>query len=94
MLGNYIKTHQGVSALSLTPLPHPICFQIMFSACELGVFDLLLESEGPLSSDAIAERLGTSASGMERLLDACVGLKLLGVEMKSEGGNVVGKGEG
>ncbi|XP_065436823.1 acetylserotonin O-methyltransferase-like isoform X2 [Chrysemys picta bellii] len=59
--------------------------KIMFTACELGVFDLLLESEGPLSSDAIAERLGTSASGMERLLDACVGLKLLGVEMKSEG---------
>ncbi|KAM7177459.1 acetylserotonin O-methyltransferase-like isoform 2-T2 [Macrochelys suwanniensis] len=59
--------------------------KVMFTACELGVFDLLLESEGPLSSDAIAERLGTSASGMELLLDACVGLKLLGVEMKSEG---------
>ncbi|XP_039356553.1 acetylserotonin O-methyltransferase-like isoform X2 [Mauremys reevesii] len=59
--------------------------KIMFTACELGVFDLLLESEGPLSSDAIAERLGTSVSGMERLLDACVGLKLLEVEMKSEG---------
>ncbi|KAG6928639.1 acetylserotonin O-methyltransferase [Chelydra serpentina] len=59
--------------------------KVMFTACELGVFDLLLESEQPLSSDAIADRLGTSASGMERLLDACVGLKLLGVEMKSEG---------
>ncbi|XP_044858141.1 acetylserotonin O-methyltransferase-like [Mauremys mutica] len=59
--------------------------KIMFTTCELGVFDLLLESEGPLSSDAIAEHLGTSVSGMERLLDACVGLKLLEVEMKSEG---------
>ncbi|XP_050788880.1 acetylserotonin O-methyltransferase-like isoform X2 [Gopherus flavomarginatus] len=59
--------------------------KIMFTACELGVFDLLLESEGSLSSDAIAEHLGTSVSGMERLLDACVGLKLLEVEMKSEG---------
>ncbi|XP_032621370.1 acetylserotonin O-methyltransferase-like [Chelonoidis abingdonii] len=58
---------------------------IMFTACELGVFGLLLASEGSLSSDAIAERLGTSVSGMERLLDACVGLKLLEVEMKSEG---------
>ncbi|XP_067401842.1 acetylserotonin O-methyltransferase isoform X2 [Emydura macquarii macquarii] len=57
--------------------------KVMFTACELGVFDLLLESEGPLSSDAIAERLGTSATGMERLLDACVGLKLLGVEIKT-----------
>uniref|UniRef100_A0A8C8RWQ0 Acetylserotonin O-methyltransferase n=1 Tax=Pelusios castaneus TaxID=367368 RepID=A0A8C8RWQ0_9SAUR len=59
--------------------------KVMFTACELGVFDLLLESEGPLSSDAIAERLGASTNGMERLLDACVGLKLLGVEIKSEG---------
>ncbi|XP_075776617.1 acetylserotonin O-methyltransferase [Pelodiscus sinensis] len=57
----------------------------MFTACELGVFDLLLESEGPLPSNAIAQCLGTSACGMERLLDACVGLKLLAVEMKSEG---------
>uniref|UniRef100_A0A8C4VUH9 Acetylserotonin O-methyltransferase n=1 Tax=Gopherus evgoodei TaxID=1825980 RepID=A0A8C4VUH9_9SAUR len=57
--------------------------KIMFTACELGVFDLLLESEGSLSSDAIAEHLGTSVSGMERLLDACVGLKLLEVEMKT-----------
>uniref|UniRef100_A0A8C0QS20 Acetylserotonin O-methyltransferase n=1 Tax=Chelonoidis abingdonii TaxID=106734 RepID=A0A8C0QS20_CHEAB len=56
---------------------------IMFTACELGVFGLLLASEGSLSSDAIAERLGTSVSGMERLLDACVGLKLLEVEMKT-----------
>nr|XP_025044805.1 acetylserotonin O-methyltransferase isoform X2 [Pelodiscus sinensis] len=57
----------------------------MFTACELGVFDLLLESEGPLPSNAIAQCLGTSTCGMERLLDACVGLKLLAVEMKSEG---------
>uniref|UniRef100_A0A8C8RUL6 Acetylserotonin O-methyltransferase n=1 Tax=Pelusios castaneus TaxID=367368 RepID=A0A8C8RUL6_9SAUR len=62
-----------------------VCLFVMFTACELGVFDLLLESEGPLSSDAIAERLGASTNGMERLLDACVGLKLLGVEIKSEG---------
>uniref|UniRef100_A0A8C8RWF7 Acetylserotonin O-methyltransferase n=1 Tax=Pelusios castaneus TaxID=367368 RepID=A0A8C8RWF7_9SAUR len=61
----------------------------MFTACELGVFDLLLESEGPLSSDAIAERLGASTNGMEQLLNACVGLKLLGVEIRSEGGKDV-----
>ncbi|NXL96028.1 ASMT methyltransferase, partial [Alectura lathami] len=59
--------------------------KIMFTACELGVFDLLLESGQPLSSDAIAARLGTSAIGMERLLDACVGLKLLAVELTQEG---------
>ncbi|NWX98884.1 ASMT methyltransferase, partial [Nothoprocta ornata] len=59
--------------------------KVLFTACELGVFDLLLESGGPLSSDAIAARLGTSPIGMERLLDTCVGLKLLAVEVTREG---------
>lgn len=59
--------------------------KVMFTACELGVFDLLLESGEPLSTDAIAARLGTSATGMERLLDACVGLKLLAVELTQGG---------
>ncbi|XP_061844515.1 acetylserotonin O-methyltransferase [Colius striatus] len=58
--------------------------KVMFTACELGVFDLL-ESGEPLSSDAIAVRLGTSTTGMERLLDACVGLKLLAVKLTEEG---------
>ncbi|XP_027698191.1 acetylserotonin O-methyltransferase isoform X1 [Vombatus ursinus] len=55
----------------------------MFTACELGVFDLL-ESEAFLTFDAIAERLGTSSQGMEQLLDICVTLNLLKVEMKRE----------
>ncbi|XP_037994364.1 acetylserotonin O-methyltransferase isoform X2 [Motacilla alba alba] len=59
--------------------------KVMFTACELGVFDLLLESGNPLSSDAIAAGLGASTMGMRRLLDACVGLKLLAVEMTQEG---------
>ncbi|NWI16220.1 ASMT methyltransferase, partial [Crypturellus soui] len=59
--------------------------KVLFTACELGVFDLLLESGEPLSSDAIAAHLGTSPTGMERLLDACVGLKLLAVEVTREG---------
>ncbi|NXK88913.1 ASMT methyltransferase, partial [Formicarius rufipectus] len=62
--------------------PYP---QVMFTACELGVFDLLLESGEPLSSDAIAACLGASTTGMERLLDACVGLKLLAVDVTQEG---------
>ncbi|XP_043853389.1 acetylserotonin O-methyltransferase isoform X3 [Dromiciops gliroides] len=53
----------------------------MFTACELGVFDLL-ESEGFLTFNVIAERLGTNSHGMEQLLDICVTLKLLKVEMK------------
>nr|XP_033805939.1 acetylserotonin O-methyltransferase [Geotrypetes seraphini] len=56
----------------------------MFTACELGVFDLLLESEEPLSSAAIAQHVGSSVDGMERLLSACVGLKLLKAELKNE----------
>ncbi|XP_041055667.1 acetylserotonin O-methyltransferase [Carcharodon carcharias] len=52
----------------------------MFTACELGVFDLLLEDGGPLSANTVAERLGTSADGMDRLLTACVGLQLLEVK--------------
>ncbi|NXS52749.1 ASMT methyltransferase, partial [Brachypteracias leptosomus] len=56
----------------------------MFTACELGVFDLLLESGEPLSSDNIAARLGTSTTGMERLLDTCVGLRLLAVDLTQE----------
>lgn len=62
-------------------------FEVMFTACELGVFDLLQESEEKLSSKAIAERLESSLQGMERLLDACVGLKLLEVEVSKKGGN-------
>nr|XP_020634157.1 acetylserotonin O-methyltransferase-like [Pogona vitticeps] len=63
-----------------------IISKIVFTASELGVFDLLLESGEPLSSGAIAERLGTSPSGTERLLEACAGLKLLRMERKDSEG--------
>ncbi|XP_061482821.1 acetylserotonin O-methyltransferase-like [Rhineura floridana] len=56
--------------------------KIIFTACELGVFDLLLESGELMTAATIAEHLGTSNTGMERLLEACVGLKLLQVERK------------
>ncbi|XP_062982313.1 acetylserotonin O-methyltransferase-like [Elgaria multicarinata webbii] len=56
--------------------------KIMFTACELGIFDLLLKSAGPLTSATIAECLGTSPSKLERVLEACVGLKLLRMERK------------
>lgn len=61
----------------------------MFTACELGVFDLLSKSKETLSTKAIAEELGTSLQGTERLLDACVGLKLLTIEVKKGEGNNV-----
>ncbi|XP_064227013.1 acetylserotonin O-methyltransferase isoform X1 [Aotus nancymaae] len=56
--------------------------QVLFAACELGVFDLLAEAPGPLTVAALAAALGASCHAMERLLDACVSLKLLKVEMR------------
>uniref|UniRef100_A0A670XUG5 Acetylserotonin O-methyltransferase n=1 Tax=Pseudonaja textilis TaxID=8673 RepID=A0A670XUG5_PSETE len=59
---------------------------------ELGVFDLLRESGEPLSSATVAERLKTSLTGMQTLLEACVGLKVLKVEWK-EGKGLYGNTE-
>ncbi len=54
--------------------------QVIFSACELGVFDLLLKSQEPLSAQHVSRELSTSVDGMERLLDALVGIEILEVE--------------
>ncbi|XP_069900773.1 acetylserotonin O-methyltransferase [Globicephala melas] len=58
--------------------------QVLFSACELGVFDLLAEVLEALGSAAVAARLGVSSRGTELLLHACVSLKLLQVEVRRE----------
>lgn len=47
----------------------------MFAAVSLGVFDAL--EPKPRSVNALAEELHVKADPLERLLDACVGLKLL-----------------
>jgi acetylserotonin N-methyltransferase len=47
----------------------------MFAAVELGVFDAL--DAKPQALGALAERLSCSVDGLERLVDACVGLGLL-----------------
>jgi acetylserotonin N-methyltransferase len=47
----------------------------MFAAIELGVFDAL--ANGALTAAELAGRLEVNADALERLLDACVGLKLL-----------------
>ncbi|XP_013910447.1 PREDICTED: acetylserotonin O-methyltransferase-like [Thamnophis sirtalis] len=62
---------------------------IISTACELGVFDLLRESREQLSSTTIAERLSTSPIGMQKLLEACVGLKFLTLECKDGKGNLI-----
>jgi acetylserotonin O-methyltransferase len=47
----------------------------MFDAVSLGVFDALDERPHPVA--ALADRLHLNVEALERLLDACVGLKLL-----------------
>ena len=47
----------------------------MFCAVSLGVFDLL--AEGAATASAVSEKLCTHQDAMERLLEACTGLKLL-----------------
>jgi acetylserotonin N-methyltransferase len=50
----------------------------MFAAVAVGVFDAL--AAGPLSLEAMSDQLKVNRDGLERLLDACVGLGLLGKE--------------
>ena len=47
----------------------------MFTAVSLGVFDTL--SAGPKSIDDLSRELSANADSLARLLDACIGLKLL-----------------
>ncbi|KAL7983812.1 hypothetical protein Chor_000688, partial [Crotalus horridus] len=65
---------------------------IIFSASQLGVFDLLRESGELMSPATVAEHLKTSLTGMKMLLEACVGLKVLKVEWK-DGKDVYGNTE-
>jgi acetylserotonin O-methyltransferase len=51
------------------------CSKTMFAAVSLGVFDCL--EAGPKSLPLLASELKASTDGLERLLDACVGLELL-----------------
>ncbi|XP_054979579.1 acetylserotonin O-methyltransferase [Sorex araneus] len=56
--------------------------QVLFAACDLGVFDLLAEAPEPLDAATVAARLGTSARGTGPLLDTCVSLRLLAVQTR------------
>ncbi|XP_058042453.1 acetylserotonin O-methyltransferase-like [Ahaetulla prasina] len=59
-----------------------IISKMIFTASQLGIFDLLRESGELLSSATVAECLKTSLIGMQMLLEACVDLKVLKVESK------------
>ncbi len=49
--------------------------KVMFASVSLGVFDRL--AQGPAPLDVLARELHANADALRRLLDACVGLKLL-----------------
>ncbi|XP_011803650.1 PREDICTED: acetylserotonin O-methyltransferase [Colobus angolensis palliatus] len=65
--------------------------QVLFAACELGVFDLLAEAPGPLDVAAVAAGVAASSHGTELLLDTCVSLKLLKVETRAGKGEHTGR---
>ncbi|XP_077420092.1 acetylserotonin O-methyltransferase 2 [Vanacampus margaritifer] len=63
--------------------------KVIFSACELGIFDLLMTSPCALSAQQVAQTLHASVDGTERLLDALVGIEILHVEMQPEDGTAL-----
>ncbi|XP_069865386.1 acetylserotonin O-methyltransferase [Dipodomys merriami] len=54
--------------------------QVLFTSCQLGVFDTL--AQAPLHAATLATRLGCSLTGTRRLLDACVALRLLSLDAR------------
>uniref|UniRef100_A0A3Q3D1P0 Acetylserotonin O-methyltransferase n=1 Tax=Hippocampus comes TaxID=109280 RepID=A0A3Q3D1P0_HIPCM len=63
--------------------------KVIFSACELGVFDLLATSPCALSAQQVAQALRASVDGTERLLDALVGIEILHVETQPQDGTAL-----
>ncbi|XP_035663596.1 acetylserotonin O-methyltransferase-like [Branchiostoma floridae] len=62
--------------------------QVLFTGMKLGIFDLLGTSSAPMTTMGIAEGIGADTDATKRLLDACVGLRLLQkVNMDKETGN-------
>ncbi|XP_060039405.1 acetylserotonin O-methyltransferase [Erinaceus europaeus] len=75
--GDSMASPQDPDYLLLGQLAHGfMASQVLFAACELGVFDLLAEA-GPLDAIGVAARLDTSPQATETLLDTCVSLRLL-----------------
>ncbi|XP_043943888.1 acetylserotonin O-methyltransferase-like [Protopterus annectens] len=56
----------------------------LFTACELGVFDLLQEMNAPLSANEISQKLNTSRHGIQRLLNIFESMQLLMSEKKND----------
>ena len=51
--------------------------QALFTACDLGIFDMLLTSSTPLSAQEISHNMSSNVDATTRLLDCLVNLELL-----------------
>ena len=49
----------------------------LFAACDLGIFDLLHESDAPQSAEDISLKMSTNVDATTRLMDTLVALELL-----------------
>ena len=49
----------------------------LFAACDLGIFDLLHESDAPQSAEGISSKMSTNVDATTRLIDTLVALELL-----------------
>jgi acetylserotonin N-methyltransferase len=79
------SSEQNCNPSSVAPIPqkvfdilHGFCAsQTLFTACELGIFDVLHTAGVPQSADKIAQQLSTNQDATCRLLDVLVSLELL-----------------
>lgn len=53
------------------------------------MFDLLLQSQKPLSAAEVAQKLSTSEDGIERLLDVLVAIEIVDVEVVQRTGELL-----
>lgn len=53
------------------------------------MFDLLLQSQKPLSAAEVAQKLSTSEDGIERLLDVLVAIEIVDVEVVQRTGKLL-----
>uniref|UniRef100_A0A8C5M470 Acetylserotonin O-methyltransferase n=1 Tax=Leptobrachium leishanense TaxID=445787 RepID=A0A8C5M470_9ANUR len=61
-----------------------VASKVLFTACELGIFEILAESMTPLTSKCVAEHIGASINRTTCLLNACVALKFLEKDCQNE----------
>lgn len=53
------------------------------------MFDLLLQSQKPMSAVEVTQKLGTSEDGIERLLDVLVAIEIVDVEVSQGTGELL-----